>query len=610
MSMMSDSTILACHQRASGSKTVEKRVSTIILNVYQSTGIEKEDGSRLSLENHRKLDEVRRFFNKKFEEEHDVHRNLASSEQYSRPSEKGEYQYVSGVMGIAYNPFLDSETGGAHRNHEVAELLKFWTEKIMEIDAVEKERPSLGLFLEKTPEVVSIPRSNKRVEVNMGDGNGLLITNLGVVWKLLRPSWCPHPHASLIEETTERVRLAPTEDEDLAKLSVVHKLILPQMKESGEKTNSLESAKKMEPGSCLDSTCGSGEHTCDGRSCVRILSFQKEDLVTWFEDITEREKSEVQIVAECYARTTVNIATALGFFSRMCSLQSLERLESEHHLVTALSVESWPGVLQVTQKHIRSWKVGLEAEMGFPMSEAYGLPLNAKSLIGSMMANLCGSHYPQHMAMVEASNQRILVDKAFSVPKCVSLARVSHHSHKLLRKIRGTVPKKLRDDLSEIWGEELLKLDVALPGYTPTSTSSDSQVSGGSSRLKELGEKLRQRSRESSARPELPPTWREQPVRSVVISSYKKSTEKRYHRHNRLNWNAEQKARRDCFHDAAWVEYLAPPRVSEGAVHLIIGDSLVRVLTRIQSHWQTGILSFAGAATPQMLATLEMLGMT
>ena len=131
---------------------------------------------------------------------------------------------MSGVMGITCNPFLDSETGGAHRNHEVAELLKFWTEKIVEIDAVEKERPS----------------SNKRVEVNIGDGNGLLITNLGVVWKLLRPSWYPHPHASLIEETTERERLAPTEDEDLAKLSVVHKLILPQMKESGEKTNNLE----------------------------------------------------------------------------------------------------------------------------------------------------------------------------------------------------------------------------------------------------------------------------------------------------------------------------------------------------------------------------------
>ena len=164
-------------------------------------------------------------------------------------------------------------------------------------------------------------------------------------------------------------------------------------------------------------------------------------------------------MAECYARTTVNIATALGFFSRMCSLQSLERLESEHHLVTALSVESWPGVLQVTQKHIRSWKVGLEAEMGFPMSEAYGLPLNAKSLVGSVMAHLCGSHYPLHMAMVEVASQRILVDKAFSVPKCVRLARMSYHSHKLLRKLRGTVPRELRDGLSETWGEELLSLE-------------------------------------------------------------------------------------------------------------------------------------------------------
>ena len=69
MSMMTDSTILACHQRASGSKTVERRVSAVTLNVYQSTGIEKEDGSRQSLESHRKLDEIRKFYNKKFEED-------------------------------------------------------------------------------------------------------------------------------------------------------------------------------------------------------------------------------------------------------------------------------------------------------------------------------------------------------------------------------------------------------------------------------------------------------------------------------------------------------------------------------------------------------------
>ena len=80
--MMTNSTVQVCHQKAMGSKTMERRVSTVILNVYQSTGIEKEDDSRQSLENHGKLDEIPRFYNKKFEEVHDVHRNLASTEDY------------------------------------------------------------------------------------------------------------------------------------------------------------------------------------------------------------------------------------------------------------------------------------------------------------------------------------------------------------------------------------------------------------------------------------------------------------------------------------------------------------------------------------------------
>ena len=256
---------------------MERRVSTIILNVYQSTGIEKKDESRQSLENHGKLDEIRRFYNKKFEEGHDVHRNLASAEDYSRPSKRCEYQYVSGVMGIAYNPFLESEAGSAHMNYEVTELLKFWTEKIIEIGSMEREKPSLGLLLETTPKVISVPRSNKRLELKMGNGNGMMTTNLGTVWKLLRPSWWPHPHASLIEEVTERVRSTPTKDEDLGTLNVIDKLILLQSKESGEAMSKLGSVKKLEPGSCLG-----GENTCDERSCVRIQSFQKEDLVAWF----------------------------------------------------------------------------------------------------------------------------------------------------------------------------------------------------------------------------------------------------------------------------------------------------------------------------------------
>ena len=99
MSVMNNSIVQACQQKAMGSKTMEKRISTVILNVYQSTEIEREDGSRQSLENHGKLDEIRRFYNKKLEEGHDVHRDLASAEDYSKTNKWGEYQYVSGVMG-------------------------------------------------------------------------------------------------------------------------------------------------------------------------------------------------------------------------------------------------------------------------------------------------------------------------------------------------------------------------------------------------------------------------------------------------------------------------------------------------------------------------------
>ena len=90
MSVMTSSTVQVCHQKAMGSRTMERRVSMVILNLYQRTGIEKEDDSTQSLESHGKLDEIRRFYHKKFEEGHDVHRNLASAEDYSKPNKRGE----------------------------------------------------------------------------------------------------------------------------------------------------------------------------------------------------------------------------------------------------------------------------------------------------------------------------------------------------------------------------------------------------------------------------------------------------------------------------------------------------------------------------------------
>ena len=77
--------------------------------------------------------------------------------------------------------------------------------------------------------------------------------------------------------------------------------------------------------------------------------------------------------------------------------------------------------------------------------------------------------------------------------------------------------------------------EVALPGYTPSSTPS-SQISGSSSSLKELHDGLQLRTRDDSTRVERPPSWRDQPIRNVVIASYKKNTDGSYHRHNRMDW--------------------------------------------------------------------------
>ena len=119
-----------------------------------------------------------------------MYRGLALAEDYSRPTKREEYRYLSGVMGISYNPFLMAEAGAAYMNFESTELLKFWTEKIIEIDSTERRKPSLDLLLEKVPEVVGVPHSERKAELRLGDKDDILSTNCVTVWKLLRPSWC------------------------------------------------------------------------------------------------------------------------------------------------------------------------------------------------------------------------------------------------------------------------------------------------------------------------------------------------------------------------------------------------------------------------------------
>ena len=121
-------------------------------------------------------------------------------------------------------------------------------------------------------------------------------------------------------------------------------------------------------------------------------------------------------------------------------LESLLNLEQKHEMVTAISVEVFPGVFQTEQKHLGKWREVIEAEMNIRYTETYRRPSGARYLVGSTLAPMCKSRYPVHFVAVDVKTTRTIVDQAFSVPKCVTLTRMSEKSYELLcRENKGGV---------------------------------------------------------------------------------------------------------------------------------------------------------------------------
>ena len=119
--------------------------------------------------------------------------------------------------------------------------------------------------------------------------------------------------------------------------------------------------------------------------------------------------------------------------------------------ITAISVEVFPGVLQTEQKHIGKWREAIEAEMNIRHSETYRRPSRARYLVGSTLAPMCKSRYPVHFVAVDVKSTRTVVDQAFSVPKCVRLARMSEKSYELLCKMFSAVPVRTRRSWNRYW---------------------------------------------------------------------------------------------------------------------------------------------------------------
>ena len=210
------------------------------------------------------------------------------------------------------------------------------------------------------------------------------------------------------------------------------------------------------PGRCLAEVCGLEGHVCGGLNCVKTLERQHKQLTILFENVVMKARTETELIADCHGGTEVNLVTALGFYSIFGSFESLLNLEQRHEMVTAISVEVFPGVLQTKQKYIGRWREAIEGEMNVRHSETYCRPSVPRYLVGSTLAPVCKSIYPVHFVAVDVKSTRTIVDQAFSVPKCVRVTRKSEKSYELLCKMLSAVPERTKEELESILGRKFM----------------------------------------------------------------------------------------------------------------------------------------------------------
>ena len=373
------------------------------------------------------------------------------------------FQYVSGIPGMAYNPFVNEEAREADFDYEQVIVLDFWVERVKETGMLMVEQPKLGIVLEDRVVEPSVPELKGQVSFDCGSWDGPLKTSLVTIRELMKPSWCPHPNAGLIWDMTADITLDSDDDAILHDLAMIHHLLAmivtkQKINPSTEPSGGSTSSDWLRKGTCLAHNSGMDGHVCNSEHCLITLSEQHRQLAQLYGRLSMSDKSGMELIADCHGVTEVNLVTALGFCSMTSSIESLERLERAHELVTSLSVEVFPGALH-TEKKIGGWREVLENEMNLKDSEDYHRPTGSKYLVGSSSAPYCYSRCPTHMVVMDARTQQVLVDQLFSVPKCVRLARMSEGSYDLLVKIIRAVPKRSEGELKDVVGEEFMRLN-------------------------------------------------------------------------------------------------------------------------------------------------------
>ena len=127
----------------------ERNFLRALLELYQDMPLTVPSKESNDMENYRKLEEVRRYSNKELKVSRELIEAVRGQNEFATIGKRKSFQYVSGIPGIAYNPFVDEEAREAYFDYEQVTVLNFWVERIKEIGMLMVEQPKLGIILEE-----------------------------------------------------------------------------------------------------------------------------------------------------------------------------------------------------------------------------------------------------------------------------------------------------------------------------------------------------------------------------------------------------------------------------------------------------------------------------
>ena len=119
----------------------EQNFLSALLELYQDMPLLIPNKELNDMESYRRLEEVRRYFNKELKLSRQSIEAVRGRKDYANLGKLKSFQYVSGKPGMAFSPFVDEEAREAYFDSEQFMVPDFWVERVKKTGMLMVEQP-------------------------------------------------------------------------------------------------------------------------------------------------------------------------------------------------------------------------------------------------------------------------------------------------------------------------------------------------------------------------------------------------------------------------------------------------------------------------------------